>query len=82
MEHSHSNHNCTGQQYDYSDNSRYQSVFLEVKTSIGNILISSYSNIPVEGAFQKPGSYPTWQSVDASGFELWPSQAVGAHSDL
>lgn len=29
-----------------------------------------------------PESYPTWQSVGVSEFELWPSQAVGAHSDL
>lgn len=36
----------------------------------------------VEGAFQMPGSYPTWQSVGASEFELWPSQAVEAHSDF
>lgn len=83
MEHSHSNQNCTYQQYDYSDNNRYQNAFLEVKTSISNILlISAHSNIPVEEAFQMPESYPTWQSVGVSEFELWPSQAVGAHNDL
>ena len=82
MEHSHSNQNCTCQQYDYSDHNRCQSVFLGVKTSISNILISSHRNIPVEEAFQMPESYPTWQSVGASEFQLWPSQAVGAHNDL
>lgn len=59
-----------------------KSVLLEVKTSVSNILISPHSSIPVEGAFQMPGSYPTWPSVGASESELWPSQAVGAHSGL
>jgi hypothetical protein len=59
-----------------------QSVLLEVKPSISNIWIRSHSSLPVEGAFQMPGSYPTWQSVGASEFELWPSQAVEAHSDF
>ena len=59
-----------------------KSILLEVKTSVSDISINSHSSIPVEGAFQMPGSYPTWQSVGASEFELWPSQAVEAHSDL
>lgn len=53
----------------------------EAKILILNIPRNSYSNIPGEGVFQKPGSCPTWQSAGVSGFELWPAQAVEAHSD-
>lgn len=52
-----------------------------MKILVINIPRSSQSNIPGEGAFQKPESCPTWQCAGVSEFELWPAQAGGDHSD-
>lgn len=65
----------------YQGYNKYQWFSLEVKILITSIPRSSHSNIPGEGAFQKPESCPTWQSAGASEFEPWPAQAAGVHSD-